>query len=99
MYIGLDNNTLVALKDASPYNVDWTFPGGAAFVAAPAMDCNGTLYAAAGDKLYAIVTDAQGLRNNSPWPKYQRDSRNSGNADATTQWGTRTAAGAAGCIQ
>ena len=75
-------------------------PGGsAAFVAAPAMDCNGTLYAAAGDKLYAIVTDAQGLRNSSPWPKYQRDSRNSGNADATTLWGVRTAPGSAGCRQ
>jgi hypothetical protein len=62
------------------------------------MDCNGVLYAAAGSTVYALITDAQGLAN-SPWPKYQRDSRNSGNADATTQWGVRTAPGAAGCVQ
>ena len=101
IYIGLDNSTLVALNGASlanPYAPQWTFSGIAAFTAAPAMDCNGTLYAAASDRLYALVTDAQGLAS-TPWPKYQRDSRNSGNGDVTTPWGVRTAPGPAGCVQ
>jgi hypothetical protein len=68
----------------------WTLtPAGAtAFNVAPTMSCDGTLYAAAGSTVYAFVTDARGLAN-TPWPKYQRDTRNSGNADATTQWGVR----------
>lgn len=56
------------------------------------MDCNGHLFVASQDTVYAFITDAQGLAN-TPWPKYQRDSRNSGNADATRQWGVRTATG------
>ena len=35
----------------------------------------------------------------TPWPKFQRDSRNTGNADITTKFGVRTAPGPGGCIQ
>ena len=44
----------------------------------------------------ATATDAAGLAN-TPWPKHQRDTRNSGNADAATKWGVRTAP--ATCVQ
>jgi hypothetical protein len=35
----------------------------------------------------------------TPWPKFQRDSRNTGNADITTKYGVRTAPGPGGCTQ
>jgi hypothetical protein len=68
------------------------------------MDCSGVLYAAAGDTVYAIVTDMASDPNtaglaDTPWPKFQRDSRNTGNADITTKFGVRTAPGPGGCIQ
>ena len=44
----------------------------------PTIGPDGTIYAATSDcVLYAIRTESQGLMN-SPWPKYQRDVRNSG---------------------
>lgn len=60
-----------------------------AFVS-PTLDCHrdatgqvtaglGTLYIAAGTKLYAFVVDSPGLDPNAPWPKYQHDVRNTGN--------------------
>jgi len=62
----------------------------------PNLDCGGVLYAAAGDTIYALITDMVSTPSNaglsnaaSTWPKYQRDSRNSGNADATVKWGMR----------
>jgi hypothetical protein len=71
-----------------PFNADWSFGLATtpSFSAPPTMACDGTLYAAAGATVYAFVTDARGLAN-TPWPKYQRDTRNSGNADAATLWG------------
>jgi hypothetical protein len=71
-----------------PFTTDWSYSIGAAaaFNGPLTMDCQGVLYAASGGTVYAFITDAKGL-GNSPWPKYQRDSRNSGNADATTLWG------------
>ena len=40
----------------------------------------GVLYLPGTDgKLYAIVVDSRGLESNAPWPKYQHDSRNTGN--------------------
>jgi hypothetical protein len=80
---------IFALNQKSPpFTTDWSYSIGAAavFNGPLTMDCQGVLYAASGGTVYAFVTDAKGL-GNSPWPKYQRDSRNSGNADATTLWG------------
>jgi hypothetical protein len=40
----------------------------------------GTLYVATeGGKLYSIVVDSHGLDASTPWPKYQHDTRNTGN--------------------
>ncbi|MDY7227664.1 hypothetical protein [Hyalangium rubrum] len=60
----------------------------------PTLDCHrgptgqvtaglGTLYIAAATKLYAFVVDSPGLDSAAPWPKYQRDPRNTGNAATT----------------
>jgi len=74
----------------------WSLSVAGAVIAAPTLDCNGALYAAAGDTVYVLITDMMvdpttaGLSNTN-WPKFQRDSRNSGNADALTKWGMRTA--------
>ncbi|WP_257453502.1 hypothetical protein [Archangium lipolyticum] len=70
----------------------WTLPGGVGLNAlSPAMDCArdvsgvgraeqvGVLYVPAGGKLYAFVVDSRGLDPDAPWPKYQHDSRNTGN--------------------
>lgn len=35
-------------------------------------------------KLYAIIVDSRGIDTTAPWPKYQHDPRNTGNAD--TPW-------------
>ncbi len=82
----------------------WSMAVPANATAAPNLDCNGVLYAAAADTVYALITDmvstpsSAGLANaTSSWPKYQRDSRNSGNADATVKWGIRT--NATTCVQ
>lgn len=81
-------STLTAINETASFPTEWTTSAAAAnFVVAPTIDCNGTLFAAAGAVVYAFVTDARGLRDQSPWPKYQRDTRNSGNADASTLWG------------
>jgi hypothetical protein len=85
--------SIYALNQKSPpFTTDWSYSIGAAaaFNGPLTMDCQGVLYAASGGTVYAFITDAKGL-GNSPWPKYQRDSRNSGNAavapDPTTLWG------------
>jgi hypothetical protein len=70
----------------------WTLPGGVGLNAlSPALDCArdgagvaraenlGVLYVPAGGRLYAFVVDSRGLDTSAPWPKYQRDPRNTGN--------------------
>ncbi len=60
--------------------------------ASPALDCArnpdgapaearvGVLYVPALDgRMYALIVDSPGLEKNAPWPKYQRDARNTGN--------------------
>jgi hypothetical protein len=97
IYLGLNAGAIVAVNDSGGRLVSWSYPLSKPVNAALTMSCDGTLYAAAGDTVYALVTDAGGLRNSSLWPKYQRDTRNSGNADVATIWGVRTVPGAAGC--
>lgn len=49
----------------------------------PAAQAKGVLYVPALDgRLYALVVDSPGLDKNAPWPKYQRDARNTGNSGA-----------------
>jgi outer membrane protein assembly factor BamB len=70
----------------------WTLtPGLGTVEASPTLDCprdasgslvagnHGVLYVPAGGKLYAFVVDSRGLDTSAPWPKYQHDSRNTGN--------------------
>jgi hypothetical protein len=61
--------------------------------ASPTIDCArdttgsaraenlGVLYVPAGGKLHAFIVDSRGLDTSAPWPKYQRDVRNTGNPD------------------
>ena len=39
----------------------------------------GTLYVPGETRLYAFIVDSPGLDTNAPWPKHQRDVRNTGN--------------------
>ncbi|MFL5293690.1 MAG: hypothetical protein ACJ79U_19405, partial [Myxococcales bacterium] len=93
---------LRAVKPDGTLAWEMAIPGNV--IAAPTLDCKGTLYVAAGNVVYAIITDMAGDPNNAgladtPWPKFQRDSRNTGNADITTKFGVRTAPGPGGCTQ
>jgi hypothetical protein len=98
IYIGTSVGSVKAINDSVGYTISWTANiATVPITAALTMACDGTLYAASGNTVYALITDAQGLRNSSPWPKYQRDTRNSGNTDAATMWGVRT--GATACTQ
>ena len=76
--------------------LSWQFkPGPTATIFRYAiMDCQGRLFAAASNTVYAFVTDDAGLAD-TPWPTLRRDSRNTGNAGAE-KYGMRTATG---CIQ
>ena len=72
-------------------------PGPApAFEASPTLDCSrdpagaivagrpGMLYAASrAGTLFAVIVDSRGLDTSAPWPKYQRDPRNTGNASTS----------------
>jgi len=92
-----------AITDGPGFADVWSFPIAASATAAPTMDCNGMLYVAAADTVYAVITDmvgaanTGGLRAGPPWPKFQRDTRNTGNADFPTLWGVRTGGGS--CTQ
>jgi hypothetical protein len=99
MYMGNSVGSILAVQDQAGYATAWSFStGAAAITAAPAIDCSGVLYVAVGNVVHALITDSlYGLRQGSPWPKYQRDSRNSGNADVATIWGAQS--GATTCTQ
>ncbi|WNG61399.1 PQQ-binding-like beta-propeller repeat protein [Archangium gephyra] len=73
-------------------NVVWQFEPGSLIEASMNLDCKrlpdggvvvgtpGVLYAATrGGRVYALVVDSPGLDTSAPWPKYQHDSRNTGN--------------------
>ena len=59
------------------------------------MDCAGRLFVASGARVYAFLTDDQGLAD-TPWPSLRRDARNTGNAGAL-KYGIRTAPNT--CVQ
>jgi hypothetical protein len=96
-----DNRLYLSLTDGSVQvvnvpggSVQWSYQAGTSSTAAPTMDCAGHLYVGVDQAVYAFITDAQGLKD-TPWPKFHRDSRNSGDANVTTLWGARTASGCA----
>lgn len=76
-------------------NVLWTtsLPGAGALDVSPTLDCApnttglvstlpGRLYVVspATGLLYALITDSKGVDTTAPWPKFQHDTRNTGNA-------------------
>jgi hypothetical protein len=63
------------MKDTSPTLDCQRDAGGAGVTGAS----TGTLYVVGGTKLYSFIVDSPGLDINAPWPKYQRDARNTGN--------------------
>jgi hypothetical protein len=89
---GLTSGSIQARRSLE--NVIWQFEpaGGAGFEASMNLDCSrsadgsilagrpGVLYAVDRDgKVYALIVDSPGLDPAAPWPKYQHDSRNTGN--------------------
>ncbi|WNG30668.1 PQQ-like beta-propeller repeat protein [Cystobacter fuscus] len=73
-------------------HIEWQFDAESPIEASMNLDCSraadggvlsgmpGVLYAASQDgRVFAIVVDSPGLDSTAPWPKYQHDSRNTGN--------------------
>ncbi|MBS1153473.1 MAG: cell surface protein [Myxococcaceae bacterium] len=73
----------------------WKISLGTSFDTSPALDCGprladggvnpgpGTLYLAGtgSGALYAIIVDSRGLDPTAPWPRFQRDTRNTGSVE------------------
>ncbi len=80
IYLPRSTGFLLAFRDPDGLT-SWTFdPSGTVFRAL-AMDCDGRLYVASDETIYALVTDDRGLAD-APWPTYRRDSRATGNFGA-----------------
>ena len=86
--IGSDGVVYVGSNDGNLYAIDpnaggdkkkWeVFIGGCAY-SSPSIASDGTVYIGSLDgKLYAIKSDSLGLAN-SPWPKFRKNLRNTGN--------------------
>jgi hypothetical protein len=83
---------------ASTLAPQWELPlGGSGVDVSPTLDCYrdgsgnavsgstlGALYVAADTKLYSFIVDSPGLAPNAPWPKFQRNARNTGNPGLTS---------------
>jgi outer membrane protein assembly factor BamB len=91
VYTATTNGTVRAWS-ADTLSPQWTLsPGLGTVDASPTLDCprdasgalvsgsHGVLYVPVVGKLYAFVVDSRGLDTSAPWPKYQHDSRNTGN--------------------
>ncbi|QRK14256.1 PQQ-like beta-propeller repeat protein [Archangium violaceum] len=87
-------NGTVRAWSADALSPRWTLASALGTVdASPTLDCprdasgalvdgnHGVLYVPVGGKLHAFVVDSRGLDTSAPWPKYQHDSRNTGNPD------------------
>jgi hypothetical protein len=95
IYLATMDGTVSARSQASPATSTWSVSGLGQVEASPNIDCArdsagakkpgpGTLYVASNSgKLYAFHVDSRGLDTTAPWPKWQRDPRNTGNADMT----------------
>jgi hypothetical protein len=58
--------------------MEWEFAASGWVSTAAAIASDGTVYVGStGNQLYAIHTDSGGLAH-TPWPKWQKDSRNAG---------------------
>ncbi|WNG40535.1 PQQ-like beta-propeller repeat protein [Archangium violaceum] len=87
-------NGIVRAWNSDAHSPRWTLESALGTVeASPTLDCprdasgalvegsHGVLYVPVGGKLHAFVVDSRGLDTSAPWPKYQHDSRNTGNPD------------------
>ncbi|HLL03881.1 MAG TPA: hypothetical protein VK539_25070 [Myxococcaceae bacterium] len=71
----VDVNVDLSMKDTSPTLDCQRDAGGAGISGAT----TGTLYFVGTTRLYAFIVDSPSLAANAPWPKFQRDARNTGN--------------------
>lgn len=91
LYVATDAGMLYSLDQNGA--VEWSVDLSDRSESSPALDCArrsdgsidstrpGTLYVGTdGDKLIAVVVDSKGIDVDSPWPKFHRDPRNSGDA-------------------
>lgn len=94
LYAATEGSGLVGAWSTDTFGNRWSLASGIGPTSvSPALDCArdaagtartenlGALYVAEGGKLYAFVVDSRGLDTSAPWPKYQHDSRNTGNPD------------------
>jgi hypothetical protein len=92
VYLATHTGTIEARR-AESIELDWRLPNLGTFGASPNIDCSrddvgksrrgapGVLYVANGSgEVYSILVDSRGIDVSAPWPKYQHDPRNSGNA-------------------
>jgi len=89
------DGSVVARKQSTPESKLWSVSGLGVLESSPNIDCTrdeatgnkvpgapGVLYVGSNSgRLYAFIVDARGIDTSAPWPKYQHDPRNTGNAD------------------
>nr|AYM53322.1 cell surface protein [Cystobacter fuscus] len=94
-YVYTASSTSGVIQARRPLDhIEWQFDAESPIEASMNLDCSraadggvlsgmpGVLYAASQDgRVFAIVVDSPGLDSTAPWPKYQHDSRNTGNPD------------------
>ncbi len=96
LYAAGNDGTLVARRTVSFSTNAWNINGLEDVKASLNIDCSrdangqkrpgapGVLYVAnTAGKLYALIVDSRGIDTTAPWPKYQHDPRNTGNADTS----------------
>jgi outer membrane protein assembly factor BamB len=77
IYVGSDDGKLYAINPNG--SEKWFFEANGAIYSSPAIGSDGTIYVGSNDgKLYAIEGDSEGLAD-SPWPKFGKNNRNTGN--------------------
>jgi hypothetical protein len=94
VYYATASGTLTARMVSALSSELWSIGGLGDVEASPNIDCArgvggsplaarpGVLYLATNaPRIYAFVVDSRGIDTTAPWPKYQHDPRNTGNAD------------------
>lgn len=93
VYLAAANGEVQA-RSVGDLALRWRLPLGEGVTASPNLDVSrdgagaklcskpGVLYVlSTAGNLYALLVDSPGLERTAPWPRYQHDPRNSGNAD------------------
>ncbi|HPC38611.1 MAG TPA: PQQ-binding-like beta-propeller repeat protein [Exilispira sp.] len=80
IYVGSDDENLYAIN--SDGTLKWMFKTDGSITSSPAIGNDGTIYVGSLDgHIYAIGSSSKGLVN-SPWPKFHKDNKNTGNFNA-----------------